>query len=456
MSENLLTKELLYEKLFDAMQQNERETFRKLFLTLHERDQQEFFHLLYPENKGKITDFLSAAEFSEIFEWMDLESKEDIIVYLPEEYIVAIFNYLPTDVLADFVFLTTHSDITALLEKMEPEEQKRLREVMTYEDESAGSIMTKEYFFIYAEETTQKVIERLREFGQRAETIYYLYVVDGRHHLVGVLSLRDLLLASETTKVQEIMNTQTVKVLVNAEQKEAITTLQTYDLIALPVVREDNRLVGIITVDDVMDIVELENAEDFQAFAGISTTTIEETDEMTPFMAAKQRSPWIVLLLFLSMITGSLIGFFESTLASVVSLAAFIPLIMGAAGNVGTQSLAVSLRNMNNENKNSVKLSHVLFQEMQAGAFIGLIASVVIFGIVTVLYKNIVLAFIVGISVLLSITAAAVVGTIIPELIQKLNFDPAVASGPFISTINDTLGLLIYFATATTLLGLLQ
>ncbi len=456
MSEDLLTKELLYEKLFDAMQQNERETFRKLFLTLHERDQQEFFHLLYPENKGKITDFLSAAEFSEIFEWMDLESKEDIIVYLPEEYIVAIFNYLPTDVLADFVFLTTHSDITALLEKMEPEEQKRLREVMTYEDESAGSIMTKEYFFIYAEETTQKVIERLREFGQRAETIYYLYVVDGKHHLVGVLSLRDLLLASETTKVQEIMNTQTVKVLVNAEQKEAITTLQTYDLIALPVVREDNRLVGIITVDDVMDIVELENAEDFQAFAGISTTTIEETDEMTPFMAAKQRSPWIVLLLFLSMITGSLIGFFESTLASVVSLAAFIPLIMGAAGNVGTQSLAVSLRNMNNENKNSVKISHVLFQEMQAGAFIGLIASVVIFGIVTVLYKNIVLAFIVGISVLLSIMAAAVVGTIIPELIQKLNFDPAVASGPFISTINDTLGLLIYFATATTLLGLLQ
>lgn len=456
MSEDLLTKELLYEKLFDAMQQNERETFRKLFLTLHERDQQEFFHLLYPENKGKITDFLSAAEFSEIFEWMDLESKEDIIAYLPEEYIVAMFNYLPTDVLADFVFLTTHSDITALLQKMEPKEQKRLREVMTYEDESAGSIMTKEYFFIYAEETTQKVIERLREFGQRAETIYYLYVVDGKHHLVGVLSLRDLLLASETTKVQEIMNTQTVKVLVNAEQKEAITALQTYDLIALPVVRQDNRLVGIITVDDVMDIVELENAEDFQAFAGISTTTIEETDEMTPFMAAKQRSPWIVLLLFLSMITGSLIGFFESTLASVVSLAAFIPLIMGAAGNVGTQSLAVSLRNMNNENKNSVKLSHVLFQEMQAGAFIGLIASVVIFGIVTVLYKNIVLAFIVGISVLLSITAAAVVGTIIPELIQKLNFDPAVASGPFISTINDTLGLLIYFATATTLLGLLQ
>lgn len=456
MSEDLLTKELLYEKLFDAMQQNERETFRKLFLTLHERDQQEFFHLLYPENKGKITDFLSAAEFSEIFEWMDLESKEDIIAYLPEEYIVAMFNYLPTDVLADFVFLTTHSDITALLQKMEPKEQKRLREVMTYEDESAGSIMTKEYFFIYAEETIQKVIERLREFGQRAETIYYLYVVDGKHHLVGVLSLRDLLLASETTKVQEIMNTQTVKVLVNAEQKEAITALQTYDLIALPVVRQDNRLVGIITVDDVMDIVELENAEDFQAFAGISTTTIEETDEMTPFMAAKQRSPWIVLLLFLSMITGSLIGFFESTLASVVSLAAFIPLIMGAAGNVGTQSLAVSLRNMNNENKNSVKLSHVLFQEMQAGAFIGLIASVVIFGIVTVLYKNIVLAFIVGISVLLSITAAAVVGTIIPELIQKLNFDPAVASGPFISTINDTLGLLIYFATATTLLGLLQ
>lgn len=454
MSEQSMPQEAYFEELFNAVKNGDRDKFRALFLTLHERDQQELFHLLYPERKRKVADFLSPQEFAEIFEWMDVENQEAAVAYLPDDYIVAVFDQLPTDILASFVLVSDVPAIEPLLQRMDPGERKRLQEVLSYEYESAGSIMTKEYFFIYEEYTTQNVIERIRKFGERAETIYYLYVVDNRHHLVGVLSLRDLLLAPENTKVQDVMNRQVVTVYVDQDQEEVADVIQDYDLVAIPVVTHENRLVGIITVDDIMDIVELESEEDFQEFAGISSAGAEEAEVMTPRLAAKKRIPWIIILLFLSMITGGLISFFESTLASVVSLAAFIPLIMGAAGNVGTQSLAVSLRTIDDDDEKP-GISTVLLNEMKTGSLIGVASGVVIFALIAILYRDIVLAFIVGASIFLSITLAAVVGTFIPYIIKKLNFDPAVASGPFITTINDTLGLLIYFMIATTLIQLL-
>lgn len=444
----------LYEDLFRYVKKGEREAFRENFLTLHERDQQELLHQLYPENKRKIADFLSAEEFAEIFEWMDHEKQEEAVVYLPDDYLVAIFNYLPTDTLAAFVLVSENNELQALLEEMDPVEYKRLNEVLSYEYESAGSIMTKEYFFVYEENTVKEVIQRIRQFGERAETVYYLYVVDNKHHLVGVLSLRDLLLSTEDVKVHDIMNPQVVTTFVDEDQEEVAKVIQDYDLLAIPVLTHENRLVGIITVDDIMDVVEQESDEDFHEFAGISTTKGEEIGMTTPLSAARQRAPWIIILLFLSMVSGGLISFFESTLASVVSLAAFIPLIMATAGNVGTQSLAVSLRNMMNEDEDT-SIRKILSNELKTGILLGGISGIVIFLIILVLYRDAILGLIVGISIFFSIAISAVVGTLIPDIIRKLNFDPAVASGPFITTINDTLGLLIYFGIATVLIQLM-
>ncbi|HLR88740.1 MAG TPA: magnesium transporter [Atopostipes sp.] len=457
MTENNSNMEQYFEELFEAVSNDNRELFREIFLTLHERDQQELFHLLYPEKKRKIAAFLSPEEFAEIFEWMELENQEDAVTYLPKDYIVSVFNYLPTDTLATFVFTSQIDEIEMLLQSMDKEEFNRLQEVLSYEQETAGSIMTKEYFFIHEDDTPQTIIENIRSFGERAETIYYLYVVDKLHRLVGVLSLRDLLLAPVDKPISEVMSTLVISVFVSEDQEKVANIIQDYDLIAIPVITNDQRLVGIITVDDIMDILEQEATEDFQEFAGISTTkSTEPLEEESAFAAAKKRSPWIVILLFLSMITGGLINFFEGTLASVVSLAAFIPLIMGAAGNVGTQSLAVAVRNMNIDDEDSQDLAHVLKVEAETGALIGSMAGVIIFFLVGILYRDFMLAFIVGVSIFISITVAAVIGTLIPDIIQKMNFDPAVASGPFITTINDTLGLLIYFLIATSLLNFIS
>lgn len=455
MTEDFNNKEEYFEELFKTVKEGNREEFRERFLTLHERDQQELFHLLYPENKRKIAAFLSPQEFAEIFEWMEVADQEDAVAYLPQTFMVEVFNYLPTDILASFVPLTDEENIEDILRKMDSQEYRRLQEVMSYEFETAGSIMTKEYFYVSEEETTQEVIERIRTFGNRAETIYYLYVVSKNHELVGVLSLRDLLLAQEDTKVREAMNPRAVSVRVDEDQEEVAKIIQDYDLLAIPVVTHDQRLVGIITVDDIMDIVEQESDEDFHEFAGISATKGDEHGDSSPYVAAKQRAPWIIILLFLSMISGGLISVFESTLASVVSLAAFIPLIMAAAGNVGTQSLAVSLRNMNDEDDDETDLKEVLFNEAKTGVLLGGVSGIVVFGIVMVLYQDWVLSIIVGLSIFFSIIISAVIGTLIPDIIVKLKFDPAVASGPFITTINDTLGLLIYFIIASTLIHLL-
>ena len=453
MTEDDKNKEEYFETLFKKVKEGDRENFRDRFLTLHERDQQELFHLLYPENKRKIAAFLTPEEFAEIFQWMQLADQEDAVAYLPQDFMVDVFDYLPTDILASFVPLTEEDNIEEILRKMDEQEYRRLQEVLSYEHETAGSIMTKEYFYVSEEETTQEVIDRIRTFGARAETIYYLYVVSKNHELVGVLSLRDLLLTPEHTKVHEAMNHQAVSVRVDEDQEEVAKVIQDYDLIAIPVVTHDQRLVGIITVDDIMDIVEQESDEDFHEFAGISATKGDEHGGSSPMSAAKQRAPWIIILLFLSMVSGGLISVFESTLASVVSLAAFIPLIMAAAGNVGTQSLAVSLRNMSEEDDEDKDMKIILFNEAKTGVLLGGVSGVVVFGIVMVLYQDLVLSLIVGMSIFLSIIISAVIGTLIPDVIRKLNFDPAVASGPFITTINDTLGLLIYFIIASALIA---
>ncbi len=445
-----------FEPLFDAVNKNKREEFRELFLPLHERDQLNLFHLLYPENKRKIADFLLPEEFSEIFEWMDAHDQKDAVTYLPKEYIVSVFNDLPADILATFVILNNQTDtnIEEIMQMMNTEKYERVLEILSYEPESAGSIMTKEYIFLYEENTAQEVIEQVRIYGEHVETIYYLYVVDREHRLVGVISLRDLLLAPQDKKIKEIMNTFALSVPVDMDQEEVAKLIQEYDLLAIPVVTHDQRLVGIVTVDDSIDILELESSEDFADFAGVSYSAAER-ELMTPLEAARQRSPWIILLLFLSLFTGGLINRFEETLAAVVSLAAFIPLIMDSAGNVGTQSLAVAIRNMDEEDSNAV-LFETLKNEAKIGTIMGVFSSIFIFLLIGILYQDFVLGFVVGISILFSIIVSAVVGTLIPSLIRKLNFDPAVASGPFITTINDMTGLVIYLGVATLLLNFLQ
>lgn len=448
-----IEKERYYEQIYKAAEENKREEFRELFLELHDRDQHEVFHLLYPEKKKKISEFLSAKEFSEIFEYMALEDQEAAVRNMPQTFIAEVLNYLPADEVAEFLTDSNEVDGRKLLNMMDDEESKHVQELLSYAPETAGSIMTKEFISVEYKQTTTEVIAKLRRIGREAETIYYLYVVNELNKLVGVLSLRDLLLSPEDAIVEDVMFSQVVGVRVDEDQEVVARLAQDYDLLAVPVTDFSGVMLGIVTVDDILDILEEETTEDFNEFAAISKSE-DDRKAPTALSAAKSRIPWIVVLLFLGMLTGGLIGIFEETLNQVVMLATFIPIMMATAGNVGTQSLAVAVRNLTLDDEESKQtIFKTIKNELGAGIIMGVVAAIVMSIVVMVLYRNPVLAFVIAVSMLITVSLSTVIGTIIPAIISKFKIDPAVASGPFITTINDSISLVIYFSIATLLIG---
>ncbi|PAD11749.1 magnesium transporter [Shouchella clausii] len=424
--------------------------FRETFLELHPADQVELFHEIEVAQQKQVLLFLSPAEFADLFEGLELEDQLTVFQGLSYQYAVSMFNNMSADDVADFLAEIEPERAKDILSSMDMEEAKRVEELMAYAPKTAGAIMTKEFVRLSVESTAKKVIEELRESAPDAETIYYLYVVDKDQRLAGVVSLRDLIIAVPEMTVDEIMSTQVVSVNENEDQEDVARLIQEYDFLAVPVVTPDKRLVGIITVDDVMDVLEEEITEDFGEF----TASRGATDlSLTAFTAAKKRAPWLILLMFFGLITANIIGQFEQTLEQVVLLAAFMPMLMGTAGNTGTQSLAVAVRAIATGSFERGGVMRTVKRELGTGVMLGITCMIVLMGIISLFYKgNFLLAFIVGISLFFALSVAAVIGATVPIIINKLKIDPAVASGPFITTMNDIVSLLIYFTVATTLI----
>src|SRR5699024_875093 len=433
-------------------QASEKEKFREAFLELHPSDQSDVFMILDQEARSKCYSYLTPKEFAIIFGGLDVSYQKLYFLEMEETYAIEIFNNMFTDDIANFLTDINSDRAAEILLKMDKEKARKVRGILSHEHETAGSIMTKELISISSTETVGTVLEELREEAPDAEIIYYLYVVDVDNVLVGVVSLRDLIISDPSTIIEDIMSTNPVSVAVDMDQEDVGNLIKKYDFLAAPVVSQENHLLGIVTVDDVMDILEDEATEDFGEISAAKGAT---DVNISAFTAAKKRAPWIVALMFLGLITGGVIGQFEDTLEAVVLLAAFIPMIMDSGGNVGTQSLAVSVRGLalGNIEKNSIW--RMVRRELSTGAMIGFIGMIIIASLVTIFYGNWMLGLIVGVSILCTLSISAVVGAVFPLLINKLNFDPAIASGPFITTINDVVGLLIYFTIATSLMSYL-
>lgn len=445
-----------YEAIFKAAKNNERQTFRELFFLLHVKDQMELFHALYPKNKRKIEDFLTPEEFARLFEWMSLDEQSELYEIFTASYISQLLTHMEVDNVVKFLTYLPDSQAKTLLDLLPAQKRTIIEELLAFEPETAGSVMNKSFLMGNVEDSLRKTAERVRSLAQKVEMLYYIYVIDDEGKLIGVVSLRDLILHDQEKTLGEVMMTSLVFVKSSADQEEATRLLQDYDLVALPVVNRAGQILGIITVDDVMDIIAEETTEDFNEFAAISKSKQPSSSEETTWSIARARLPWIIILIFLGMISATLINSFEETLNEVVLLAAFIPIIMDTAGNVGTQSLAVAVRKITvGDNRKGESLVKVVWQEFLVGAMLGVAAGATLGLVVAIFYANYLLALIIGISLWITLSISTVVGAVIPILINKLKIDPAVASGPFITTINDTFGLLIYFSISTQLLHLL-
>lgn len=419
--------------------------FRRLFLRLHTHEQAKIIAELDAKQRLRLYRYLTPEEVAQAFN--ELEDKPKAAAYFKEmlsKYAAKVISAMHTDNVADTLAAATQADLIRYFHFLPSQKATEIKKLLHYEDKTAGAIMATEFVAIRSDQTVKSAMQHLKIQAKQAETIYYAYIVDQTQKLLGIVTLRDLLTAADDALVEQIMNDQVIATRVDTNQEEVAQKIRDYNFLALPVVDFEQKLIGIITVDDVIDVIDEESAEDYSGLAGVD---IDE-DPDNSILAAFRRLPWLITLLFLGMSTASLISHYEQLVSEASILAVFISSITGTAGNAGTQSLAVAVRRLADKKDERRSLIKIILSELLTGSLIGLITGGTIMLIVGIWKQNFVLGFVIGLAMLCAIVVANLAGTFIPMLMDKLGVDPAVASGPFISTLSDLTSVLIYFNIA--------
>nr|WP_199187388.1 magnesium transporter [Staphylococcus hyicus] len=447
----VLDDEEMYDKalLDEYILKNDIDGFRHAFLELHSYEQSEYFEESESDIRQKMYQFLSPEEVAEFFEHLEIdeEAYEDLFEEMNATYASQILEHMSYDNAVDILNQLTKRKIASLLLLMNKEDAAEIKALLHYDEDTAGGIMTTEFISLTINTPVHEAMMRVKDQAPDAETIYVIFVVDEQKKLVGVISLRDLIVAENDAYIEDIMSERVISANVADDQEDVAQTMRDYDFIAMPVVDYQNHLLGIITIDDIVDVMDEEASEDYSRLAGVSD--IDSTDDSIVKTALK-RLPWLMILTVLGMITASILGSFEETLEKVALLAAFIPIISGMSGNSGPQSLAVAVRNISTgeiDEKSKFKLA---LRESGSGLLTGICCATSLLFIILLIYREPILGLIVGSSLTIAMTVGTTIGSVIPLIMNKIGIDPAVASGPFITTINDIVSMLIYFGLATT------
>jgi len=411
---------------------------------LQEDKMHKLFQVLSWELAAKVLDELDSDMFSKIVSLLTSEHKKKLLELMSLDNMV--------DILAEL----SEEKRLELINLLDAEDAEDIRELLVYEEDTAGGIMTTEFVSLRKDITIYSAIEHLREHAPDAETIYYVYVVDKNNRLSGVISLRELIVARPNALVEDIMSESIIYVNINDDQEEVARVVKKYDLLAIPVTDTNGRLRGIITFDDIMDVIEEEATEDIYKFAGTMEAEAElyEEDKMSLriFSSVKARLPWLIVTLFGGILSATILSRYEETLNSYAAVAYFMPMLTGMGGNVGTQSSTLTVRGLATGNVDAGKSLRTIFQEMSIGLCVGMVCSLLICGVAFFWMKNIKLGIVVGMSMAANMITAATIGTVVPILFKKSGIDPAVASAPFISTALDITGITIYFTLTTLIL----
>ncbi|MBN1840771.1 MAG: magnesium transporter [Deltaproteobacteria bacterium] len=406
------------------------------FLTL--REQEALFDLLDGVDQ-------KAMLFSELEQEIFQNLTED----MPAEKIAEILEQTPTDDAADLLGKLPDERAKTLLDLMAKEDSEEVEGLLGYDAETAGGIMVPEFVALKEETTAREAIEALQKEHLDVEMVFYLYVVDDHGNLVGVISLRQLVVVRPETMLKSIMATDVVSVQTDMDQEEVARIVARYNILAVPVVDENNTLVGIVTVDDVIDIIREEATEDILKMAGAGEDLIESQSLLR---STRIRLPWLMASWIGGLIAFFIIGHFENSLNKLIYLAAFIPIIMGMGGNIGTQSSTIVVRGLATGVLNIKQIWHVVLKELVTGFILGFIYGLLLGMVVHIRYDMWLLGITVGLAVISSMTIAALVGSLVPMVFARINIDPAVATGPFVTTSIDILSVFFYFQIATLLL----
>ncbi|WP_424098272.1 magnesium transporter [Moorena producens] len=397
---------------------------------------------------------LSKSEAIEVYENLDSSVQQSLVEKFKHQEVLDIVDKMSPDDRARLFDELPAKVVRRLQSQLSPKERQATALLLGYEEGTAGRIMTPEYISLKENLTVSETLEQIRSLAKASEVVYYLYITDNSRHLTGIVSLRDLVISSTETTMGEIMTRDVVYVYTYADQEEVARMIQRYDFLAVPVVDREQRLVGIVTVDDVIDILEQEATEDMYAVGGGVQSEGDNYFQTNLFTVARRRVVWLFVLLLTNTVTGTIIKSQESILQQVVALAAFIPLLTGTGGNVGAQSSTVVIRGLNTDEIRDLGPGQVIWREALAGLLLGVILGTMATGWAYWLQGDFLVALSVGVSLIAIALLASIAGSALPFLFRHLGLDPALMSAPFITTVVDVLGVLIYFNIAKSVLGL--
>ena len=387
------------------------------------------------------------------FSYMETDMREKLIEDLTDKELKNILDELFMDDTVDLIEEMPSNVVTRILKSVNSNDRKIINELLKYPDDSAGSIITTEFIDLRENMTIEDALERIREIGTDTETIYTCYVLESDRILKGIINIKDLLLAEEDSLISEIMETNIISVNTLEDKEDVAKKFDKYDLYALPVVDNENRLVGIVTVDDAINVLQDEVEEDFEKMAAMQPTE-DGYFETSVFKHAKNRIVWLLVLMLSSIITGGIITNYENAFAAIPLLVAFIPMIMDTGGNCGSQSSTLIIRGLATDELELKDVFKILWKEIRVAVIVGITLTIVNGLRIFIQYKDIQLAITVGLSIVVTVILSKSIGCLLPLLAKKLKLDPAIMAAPLITTIVDILSILVYFQIATVIMGL--
>ena len=437
-----------------------RDTYRRLLRRNAKINLKKLTGKTHPADLAEVFRHFSIEEQIEIFSLMKenehaaeflVELDDALVIELLEnesyDRIATIIEKAPTNDQSGILNILENEKAQSIIELLNAEEQEEIAEIMGYPDDSAGTLMNTEVFTLHESITAGEAIQTLQD-QEGAEMVFYLYITDDDDRLVGVISLRALTTTPSSTKLKDIMIKNIHSIRPETDQEDVAKIVAQYNFLAVPVLDSDSKLLGIVTVDDVVDVIREEATEDFLRMAGAGKD--REILLKSSWENAKARLPWLFASWIGGIVAASIIGAFENMLANIVALAAFIPVILGMGGNIATQSSTIIVRGMATGRVNIGGEIKLIFKEIKVGLILGSLYGILlgVFAKFTFTSAPDNLGFVVGLSICASMVVAATVGTIIPLILRKLDIDPAIATGPFVTTSIDILGVLFYFLIA--------
>lgn len=391
---------------------------------------------------------------AEVFSYLTKVDRAHIIESLTDREISGIIDKLFMDDTVDFIEEMPANIVKKVLKNTDDDTRKMINSLLSYPDDSAGSIMTTEFVDIKKEMTVMDAIAHIRKTGVDKETIDTLYVIDSNRKLEGIVPIRKILLSDENLLIEDIMDTNFVYIYTLDDQEDVASMFKKYDYFSMPVTDSENRLVGIITIDDILDIIEEENEEDFAKMNALAPSDEEYLDSSV-YSLAKQRIMWLLILMISATFTGIIIRQYESVLSSVVILASFIPMLMDTGGNSGSQSSTLIIRGLALGELEITDYPKILWKEFRVSILVGLVLAFINFLRIYLLERvDFIVSLTVCISLFATVVLAKVVGGMLPLIAKKFKLDPAIMAAPLVTTIVDTFALMVYFSTATLLMGL--